>query len=636
MQTDSSLGDSPVSFTADDRYLWQEGTHTRLYEKFGAHYNITRDGTSFAVWAPHAATVSVIGDFNGWQIGSHPLRSLDATGIWSGFVPGVRPGERYKYAIRSQVAGYQVAKADPFGMLQEAPPHTASRVWDLDYTWGDQAWMTTRQPHNALNAPLAIYEVHLGSWRRNDTRFLTYRELAEQLPEYVQQMGFTHVELMPVMEHPFYGSWGYQITGYYSPTARYGTPQEFMLLIDALHAKGIGVILDWVPAHFPRDEHGLGYFDGTHLYEDADPRRGVHPDWQTFIFDFTRPQVQSFLLSNANFWLDRYHIDALRVDAVTSLLLLDFSRKAGEWLPNIHGGRENLEAITFIKHLNERIYAAFPATQMIAEESAAWPLVTRPTDAGGLGFGLKWDLGWMHDTLDYFAVDPHQRSSHQHALTFRPMYATSENFILPLSHDEVVYGKRSLLAKMPGDPWQQFANLRLLFGYMYGLPGKKLLFMGGEFAQQNEWNHDASLDWALLAQPTHQQMQHWVQALNHCYQSQPALFEQEHDPAGFAWIDCADTAHSILIFQRRGRADDVMMVVACNFSSIPQHGYRVGVPATASNRWQEILNSDDAHYGGSGLGNPGALVAASQPMHGHPQSLSLTLPPLAVIFLTVA
>lgn len=621
--------------TADDLYLFSEGTHDRLYEKLGAH-RILIDGvtgTHFGVWAPNAEQVFVMGDFSDWNPMVHPLRRREGSGIWEGFVPGVGGGTRYKYHIISPRTGSRADKADPFALHAEVPPRTASIVADLDYAWQDQAWMAERGQRNSLTAPMAIYEVHLGSWMRvpeEGDRPLTYREMAPRLAAYVQQMGFTHVEFLPVMEHPFYGSWGYQVTGYFAPTSRYGEPADFMSLVDHLHQHGIGVILDWVPSQFPTDAHGLAFFDGTHLYEYGDPRKGFHPDWDSLIFDYGRPEVQSFLISNARFWLDRYHADGLRVDAVASMLYLNYSRKEGEWVPNIYGGRENLEAIGFLRRLNEVVYANHPDVQMIAEESTAWPLVTRPTYVGGLGFGLKSDMGWVHDTLDYMARNPIHRKYHHDNLTFRMMYAFSENFLLPLSHDEVVHGKRSLLMKMAGDDWQQCASLRLLLGYMYAHPGKKLLFMGGEFAQRREWAHDGSLDWHLLQEAAHAGVHRWVQDLNTLYRHEAALHELDCDPAGFEWVDAGDRDQSTLTFLRRGRSTDDIVLIVCNFTPVPRHDYRVGVPRDG--RWQEILNSDSTMYGGSGQGNLGGVDAQPSPFHGRPYSLTLTLPPLAAVF----
>ena len=534
--------------------------------------------------------------------------------------------------MASKYGAYRVDKADPFAFAFEGPPRTASIVWDLDYAWEDGDWMAQRHRANALDAPQSVYEVHLGSWRRvpeEGDRFLTYRELAPLLAEHVQRLGFTHVEFMPVMEHPFYGSWGYQTTGYFAPTSRYGAPQDFMFLVDYLHRHGIGVILDWVPSHFPADEHGPGFFDGTHLYEHADPRQGFHPDWKSAIFNYGRNEVRCFLMSSALFWLERYHADGLRVDAVASMLYLDYSRKEGEWLPNQYGGREDLEAIAFLRQFNTEVYKSFPDVQTAAEESTDWPMVSRPIYVGGLGFGLKWDMGWMHDTLKYMAVDPVFRRYHHNTLTFRMLYAFQENFLLPLSHDEVVYGKGSLLTKMPGDDWQKFANLRLLLGYMYGQPGKKLLFMGGEFGQWSEWYHEASLDWHLLDEPRHAALQRWVEDLNRVYRQEAALFTQDFTPAGFEWIDCNDVMQSVITFLRKGREGELVLV-ACNFTPVPRYNYRVGVPTGGF--WQEILNSDAVEYGGSGHGNLGGLEAAPIPCHGRLHSLNLTLPPLGVVF----
>lgn len=617
--------------TDEDLYLFNEGSHLRLYQRLGAHPLEVEGskGVYFAVWAPSASGVWVFGDFNGWHKESHPLRSRGISGIWEGFIPGVEVGTRYKYHILSRHGGYRVDKADPFAFFNETPPRTASVVWDLSYLWGDEEWMRGRSSRNALEAPVAIYEVHLGSWRRKDGGFLNYRELAPLLAQYLKEMGFSHVELLPVMEHPFYGSWGYQVTGYFAPTSRYGTPQDFMYMVDHLHQEGIGVILDWVPSHFPRDEHGLGFFDGTHLYEHADPRRGLHPDWDSFIFNYGRHEVRSFLLSNALFWLERYHVDGLRVDAVASMLYLDFSRRDGEWLPNEYGGRENLEAISFLRRLNEEVYRHYPDVQTIAEESTAWPMVTKPTYAGGLGFGMKWDMGWMHDTLSYFSEDPVFRKYHHGSLTFRMLYAFSENFVLPLSHDEVVHRKGSLLEKMPGDRWQKFANLRLLFGYMYAQPGKKLLFMGGEFGQPFEWNHEEGLPWHLLSDPLHRGVSLWVRDLNRLLQEEAALYHLDFSPKGFEWVEASDYERSVLAFLRKAEGEEVLVVL--NFTPVPRFNYRVGVPRDGL--WRELLNSDAALYGGSGLGNLGGVKAEEVTSHGRPFSLRLTLPPLAVVFL---
>ena len=616
-----------------DLHLMAEGTHARAYEKFGAH--VAPGGVDFAVWAPNAESVAVIGDFNGWNPRAHPMTPRGASGIWERFVPGIRPGARYKYAIASKVDNYKVDKADPYGFAAEAPPQTASKVWDLSkHAWGDNAWMADRAKVNALGAPITIYEVHLGSWMRvpeEGNRWLTYRELARRLGDYAHDLGFTHVELLPIAEHPFDGSWGYQPAGYFAPTARHGTPDDFMAFIDALHQRGLGVILDWVPAHFPRDEHGLGYFDGTHLYEHPDPRRGRHQDWDTAIFDYGRPGVSDFLISNAVFWLDKYHVDGLRVDAVASMLYLDYSRKDGQWLPNQYGGRENLEAVALLRRFNDRVHAEFPGVLTFAEESTSWPLVTRPTNAGGLGFDFKWDLGWMHDTLDYFRHDPIDRKNHHNRLTFRMLYAFSENFVLPLSHDEVVHEKGSLLNKMPGDTWRKFANLRLLFGYTLAQPGKKLLFMGSEFGQWREWNHDASLDWHLLDETLHAGLKRWVRDLNTTYRGEPALHELDCDPDGFAWVDCNDVEQSVLCLLRKPRSGShhALILFVLNFTPLPRHNYRVGVPNAG--HWEELLNSDATLYGGSGQGNIGGLSTAPVSWHGHPQSLNVTVPPLGVV-----
>ncbi len=621
--------------TDDDLYLFNEGSHFCLYEKLGAHRMIVDGsaGTHFAVWAPDAETVAVIGTFNDWDTSRDLLRPRNGSGIWEGFVPGVEKGALYKYHIASRYHGYRVDKADPFSLFNEIPPKFASIVWDLDYEWGDGAWMATRQRRNALDRPLAIYELHVGSWRRvpeEGNRSLSYRELAAVLPEYVQRLGFTHVELLPIMDHPFFASWGYQTTGYFAPSACYGTPQDLMCLIDALHQHGIGVILDWVPSHFPTDAHGLGYFDGTHLYEHADPRQGVHRDWQSYVFNYDRSEVRSFLISNAHFWLERYHADGLRVDAVASMLYLDYSRQEGEWIPNPYGGRENLGAIGFLRRMNEAVYHRFPDVQTIAEESTAWPMVSRPLYLGGLGFGLKWDMGWMHDTLDYMSKDPIFRKYHHNQLTFRMLYAFHENFVLPLSHDEVVHGKGSLIGKMPGDDWQKFANLRLLFGYMYAQPAKKLLFMGGEIGQWREWAHDGSIDWELMQHAPHAGLQRWVADLNRAYTTEPALHALDCDPAGFEWIDCNDSEGSTLSLLRKGRSTGDLIVVACNFTPVPRHNYRLGVPR--GGRWEEMLNSDAGLYWGSGQGNFGGVEAAPLPLHGRLYSVTVTLPPLGCVF----
>jgi 1,4-alpha-glucan branching enzyme len=619
----------------DDLFLFNEGSHFALWEKLGAHPSagVGRAGTSFAVWAPDAERVSVAGDFNGWNKDTHPLAPRGQSGIWEGFIPGIGRGALYKYHVRSRFHGYRVDKADPFGFRHETPPKTGSVVWDLEYGWEDAAWMKGRGAGSGLDAPMSIYEMHLGSWMRmpeDGNRWLSYRELAPKLAEYAVRMGFTHVEFMPVMEHPFYGSWGYQITGFFAPTSRYGTPQDFMFLVDTLHRAGIGVILDWVPSHFPSDEHGPAYFDGTHLYEHADPRQGYHPDWGSYIFNYGRSEIRSFLTSNALFWLGVYHADGLRVDAVASMLYLDYSRKEGEWIPNRFGGRENLDAISLLRRTNEEVYHRHPDVQTIAEESTAWPMVSRPAYVGGLGFGLKWDMGWMHDTLEYMHRDPIHRKHHQDQITFRQLYAFHENFVLPLSHDEVVHGKGSLLDKMPGDEWQRFANLRLLLSYMWAQPGKKLLFMGGEIAQWREWRHDESLDWNLLEYAPHEGVRRLVTELNRLYRAEGALHENDCNPAGFEWVDCADWQGSILSFLRKGRQGSPVLV-ACNFTPVPRPSYRIGVPA--GGRWRELLNTDAAEYGGSGMGNLGAVHAEAVPMHGREFSLPLLLPPLAAVFL---
>jgi 1,4-alpha-glucan branching enzyme len=626
-------------FSEEDLHWFNEGTHARIYRKLGAH-PVVQDGVAgiaFAVWAPHAARVSVIGDFNSWSATRHPLRPLAQSGIWTGFVPGVGKATTYKYHIVSHHGGYRADKADPCGFHHQTPPGTASIVWDLEYPWNDAEWMKSRGAHQSLSQPMSIYEVHLGSWMRvpeERNRWLTYRELAPKLAEYVGKLGFTHVEFLPVMDHPFYGSWGYQTTGYFAPTGRYGTPQDFMALIDFLHQQRIGVILDWVPSHFPTDEHGLGYFDGTHLYEHADPRRGFHPDWNSYIFNYGQNEVRSFLLSNALFWLEHYHADGLRLDAVASMLYLDYSRSPDQWIPNPFGGRENIEAIDFIRRLNETVYREYPDVQTVAEESTAWPQVTRPTYVGGLGFGLKWDMGFMHDTLKYFSLDPLYRRYYHNLLTFRAMYASSENYILAFSHDEVVHGKSSLLSRMPGDSWQKFANLRLLLAYTFLVPGKKLLFMGAEFGQWNEWNHDTSLDWHVVEQDNwHNGLQKLVGTLNWLYRSEAALHQLDADPAGFAWLDCNDSERSTLTWLRKGQTGQTILV-ACNFTPVVRHNVRVGAPA--GGRWLELFNSDAREYGGSGQGNLGSVEAAPFPWQNQTHALTLTLPPLAALMLKPA
>jgi len=621
--------------TDHDIYLFKEGTHARLYEKFGCHLG-ERDGVAgaqFSVWAPNAQQVSAIGDWNGWNAGAHPLQVRgDGSGVWEGFVPGVVHGQAYKYRIESRVAGYQVDKADPFAFFAEAPPRTGSRAWSTDYAWDDAAWMASRRAANALDAPMAIYEVHLGSWRRvpeDGNRPLGYREIAQPLAEYVRELGFTHVELMPITEHPFYGSWGYQTTGYYAPTARYGSPEDFMYLVDTLHQHGIGIILDWVPAHFPSDEHGLGYFDGTALYEHADPKQGFHPEWKSAIFNYGRNEVRGFLVSSALYWLDRYHVDGLRVDGVASMLYLDYGRKEGEWVPNRYGGRENIEAVEFLRVMNQAVYRDHPDVQTMAEESTSWPMVSRPVYLGGLGFGIKWNMGWMHDTLKYMSQAPIHRKYHHDQLTFSIWYAFFENFVLPLSHDEVVYGKGALIGKMPGDSWQQFANLRLLYGYMWGHPGKKLLFMGGEFGQRREWSHEESLEWHVLGYPEHEGLRRWVADLNRLYRAEPALYQVDFEQSGFEWVDCNDSEQSVLSFLRRPRGGGAPVLVVCNFTPVPRTNYIVGVPT--GGYWREIANSDAALYGGSGVGNLGGVESAPVSAHGRFHSLALTLPPLSTL-----
>jgi 1,4-alpha-glucan branching enzyme len=610
------------------------GENARMYRKLGAHVvNCDgRDGVHFGVWAPNARQVSVIGDFNGWTANTNMLERRPDSGVFEGFLAGVYPGARYKYHVESDVGGYVVDKADPYAFCTETPPLTGSVVCNLRYDWQDREWMERRVDANRLSSPISVYEVHLGSWRRRaeeGNRPLSYRELGAELVEYVKETGFTHVEFLPIMEHPFFGSWGYQTTGYFAPTSRYGSPQDFMWLIDQFHQNGVGVILDWVPSHFPTDEFALGYFDGTHLYEHEDPRLGFHPDWNSFIFNYGRHEVRSFLLSSAMFWLDVYHADGIRVDAVASMLYRDYSRREGEWIPNTYGGRENLEAISFLRQLNETVYREYPDVHTFAEESTAWPMVSRPTYIGGLGFGSKWDMGWMHDTLAYMAQDPLFRKYNHNKLTFRMMYAYSENFIMPLSHDEVVYGKGSLINKLPGDYGQKFAGMRALLGYMFTQPGKKLLFMGGEFGQWAEWNHDASLDWALLDFDSHARLRLLVGALNHLYRTEPALQECDVDPLGFEWIDCSDAEKNIISFMRKGKFPRDMLLVVCHFSPILRTNYRIGAPVRGY--WQEILNTDAQIFGGAGDGNFGGMLTVPIPLHGRPYSLTITVPPLSVL-----
>jgi 1,4-alpha-glucan branching enzyme len=608
-----------------DLHLIGEGRHEELWRVLGARVRPELDGTSFAVWAPSARGVRVIGDFNHWDGRAHPMRSLGSSGVWELFVPGVGSGVRYKYEICGQDGAWH-RKADPLAAFAEAPPATASVVFESRYEWADKDWMTARAERDPLREPMSIYEVHLGSWRPG----LSYVELAEGLVNYVKERGFTHVQFMPVAEHPYGGSWGYQVTSYYAPSARFGTPDEFRYLVDRLHQAGIGVFVDWVPAHFPKDEWALARFDGTRLYEHADPRRGEHPDWGTLIFDFGRREVRNFLVANAVYWLEEFHIDGLRVDAVASMLYLDYSRKAGEWTPNVLGGRENLDAVSFLQEVNATCYKRSAGIVMIAEESTAWPGVTRPVHLGGLGFGLKWNLGWMHDTLSYLAHDPVYRRYHHNELTFSMMYAYSENFVLPLSHDEVVHGKGSLLGKMPGDDWKRFATLRALFGYMWAHPGKQLLFMGSEFGQRGEWSQESGLDWAALLGPAHVGLQRLVSDLNRAYLQLPSLWHEDFSPAGFSWIDANDAFGNVISFLR-GAEDAPAVACVVNFSGDPHYDYQVGLPHAGV--WREVINSDGADYGGSGVGNMGQVEATGEPWHGRPASAMLTVPPLAALWL---
>ncbi len=634
--------DAPVRYdvsliTDDDLHWFNEGTHTGLHAKLGGH-PITVDGvegTAFAVWAPGAESVSVIGDVNGWDPRAHPLAARGRSGIWEGFAPAFRRGTIYKFHIVGSGGRFRADKTDPFGLLYEHPPKTAAVVWDLGYEWGDDEWMRTRGGRASVEAPMSVYEVHLGSWMRDPAepdRFMSYRELAPRLAEYCTRLGFSHVEILPIMEHPFYGSWGYQTTGYFAPSSRFGTPQDFMWFVDHLHQNGVGVILDWVPSHFPSDDYALGNFDGTHLYEHADPRKGFHPDWNSYIFNYGRNEVRSFLTSSAIHWLTTYHADGLRVDAVASMLYLDYSRKAGQWIPNVHGGRENLEAIAFLRHLNGSVYAQHPDVQTMAEESTSWPMVSRPIYVGGLGFGYKWDMGWMHDTLEYFSKDPVHRRWHHNDLTFRGMYAWTENFVLPLSHDEVVHGKSSLIGKMPGDDWQRFANLRALFALMWTTPGKKLLFQGGEFGQWREWNHDRGLDWHLVDDGSglHAGLQRLVADLNRLLREDRAMHQLDSEPAGFEWIDANDNEASAISFLRRDREGRAVLVVG-NFTPVVRSGYLVGVPT--GGYWREILNTDAEAYGGGGVGNLGGVDTLPFGTHGRDHAVSLTLPPLGVVVL---
>jgi 1,4-alpha-glucan branching enzyme len=617
-----------------DLHLLGEGTHWRSYERLGAHLR-TVDGVSgvnFAVWAPNAESIAVVGDFNAWDRRNHTMRKHIPSGVWELFIPGIGEGRQYKYAVKSR-GGNVVEKCDPYGFFAEVPPRTANIVANLDsYQWNDSEWIGKRPEFNALDAPMSVYEVHLGSWRRDPadpSRWLSYRELAPQLIEYCRRMGFTHIQLLPVSEHPFSGSWGYQTTGYYAATSRYGTPHDFMHLVDLCHQNGIGVIIDWVPAHYPKDDHGLRHFDGTALYEHADPRKGEHPDWGTMIFNYGRTEVRNFLLSNALFWLDKYHVDGLRVDAVASMLYLDYSRKEGEWEPNCFGGRENLEAIDFLKKFNEEVHLQYPGVLTIAEESTAWTGVSRPTYLVVLGFSLKWNMGWMNDTREYMHKEPIHRKYHQDELTFSLIYAFTENFCLPLSHDEVVHGKGSLLDQMPGDLWQKFANLRLMYGYMWTHPGKKHLFMGGEFGQWNEWRHDESLQWDLLQWNSHQGVQRYLADLNALYRREPALHQVDFDHTGFEWIDCHNWQDSVLVYVRKAKDPHDFVIVCCNFTPVPRIDYKIGVPEACW--YEEISNSDSTFYGGSDLGNGGGIQALPQESHGRPASMEVTLPPLATV-----
>ena len=629
--------DNQSLLTDYDIFLFKQGNHFSLYQGMGAHPMVLNgvSGVFFAVWAPNAEKVGVVGDFNEWREDASPLEVRgDGSGVWEGFFSGMGEGDIYKYHIKSRFNGYTVTKADPFAFRTEEPPRTASRVESLAYEWDDDDWMSSRAGRNSLDAPMTVYEVHLGSWKRkvekSGNRSMSYAEIAQELADYVNEMGYTHVELLPVTEHPFYGSWGYQTTGYFSPTARYGSPREFMDFVNTLHKEGVGIILDWVPSHFPSDEHGLVYFDGTHLYEHADPKKGFHPDWQSYIFNYGRNEVRAFLISSALFWLDKYHIDGLRVDAVASMLYLDYSRKEGEWIPNEHGGRENLEAISFLRTFNSQVFEKFPDVQTIAEESTDWPMVSRPAHIGGLGFGMKWNMGWMHDTLQYFTKDPVFRKYHHNKLTFNLLYSFHENFVLSLSHDEVVHGKRSLLDKMPGDRWQKFANMRLLLAHMFSQPGKKLLFMGIDFGQWNEWYHEASLDWHLLGEEDHAGLRRWTRDLNILYRRETALHAGDFSQDGFEWIDCNDWEQSTLSLLRKDKKSGERVMVALNLTPVPREGFCVGVDSAGY--WAELLNSDGKEYGGSGVGNSGGVEAEKIEWHGRPYSLKISLPPLGAIF----
>ena len=623
--------------TEQDLYLFNEGNHFRLYEKLGAHpYKMGgKKGYYFALWAPNARKVTVFGDFNQWDKQGCPLSSRDNSGIWEGFVEGIGENTLYKFHIISNYQNYSVDKPDPFAFYFEKPPYTASLTHKLNYQWADSGWMEKRKKFNSLEGPLSIYELHLGSWARKEDgwQWLNYREIAPRLTQYIKETGFTHVEFMPVMEHPFYGSWGYQITGYFAPTSRYGNPHDFMYLIDYLHQNGIGVILDWVPSHFPRDEHGLGFFDGTHLYEHSDTRKGLHPDWDSLIFNYGRNEVQSFLISNGFFWLDKYHIDGLRLDAVASMLYLDYSRKQGEWIPNKYGGNENIDAIDFLRKFNTQVYKHFPDVQTIAEESTSWPMVSKPIYVGGLGFGLKWDMGWMNDTLSYMERDPIYRKHHHDLLTFRMIYAFHENFVLSLSHDEVVHKKGSLLGKMPGDYWQKFANLRLLLAYMFTQPGKKMVFMGAEFGQWSEWDHEKSLDWNLMHYPLHSKLNKLSCDLNRLYKQEEALYQLDFDSSGFEWIDCHDSSQSVLSYLRKSKDGSQIVTAAFNFTPVPRENYRIGVPKPGF--YREAINSDAELYGGSNVGNRGGVYAEHVSWMGRSCSIPLALPPLAGVVMVL-
>ncbi len=625
----------PDWLSPQDLFLFNEGSHVRLYDKFGAHPHAVNGaaGYQFAVWAPNAAYVSVVGDFNGWNPGANPLAVQGESGVWAGFLPGVTSGTCYKFHVSSRHNGYAIDKADPFAVAAEIAPKQASVTWDLGYEWHDAHWMGGRKAKFDHAAPVSMYELHLGSWMKvpgEGNRSLSYRELAPKLADHCEKLGFTHVEFMPITEHPYYGSWGYQVTGYFAATSRYGTPQDLMFLIDHLHQRGIGVILDWVPSHFATDGFSLGYFDGSHLYEHGDAKQGYHPDWGSFIFNYGRHEVRSFLLSSALFWLDKFHIDGIRVDAVASMLYLDYSRTDGGWVPNRYGGRENIEAIEFLKRFNHEVYTHFPDVQTVAEESTAWPMVSRPSYVGGLGFGYKWDMGWMHDTLRYSHRDAVHRRHHHHELTFRGLYADSENYVLPLSHDEVVHGKGPLWDKMSGDEWQRFAGLRLLFAYQWATPGKKLLFMGGEFGQRREWKHDSGLEWHLLEFAPHAGMMALVGELNRLYRTEPALHEGDCTPGGQEWVDANDAANSVYSFLRVPQHGHDRVLCVLNFTPQVLRNYRVGVPGPGY--WQELLNTDAAAFGGSNVGNQGGLHAEYVPMHGRPYSLSLTVPPMAAVW----